>query len=90
MLFRDKRALLLLFLMPALLVLTLTSILNHLYQNQKPTLRVLLYSPQQSNVGQTIGRALKSTQESVTHANQIPKSAHKDFDVLIKIPTKLP
>lgn len=87
---RDKRSLLLLFLMPALLVLTLSSILSHLYENQKPSLRVLIYSPQKTNVGDKIGNTLQETQQEVVHTTELPQEAHKNHDVLIKIPVNLP
>lgn len=90
LLLRDKRSFILLFLMPALLVLTLSTILNHLYNNQKPTLKILIVSEKQTVVGEQLATALEKTQESVNYLETIPQEAHKSYDVLIKIPIELP
>lgn len=90
LLLRDKRSFILLFLMPALLVLTLSTILNHLYSNQKPNLKILIVSEKKTIVGEQLAAALEKTQESVSFLEAVPENAHKNHDVLIKIPLELP
>jgi ABC-2 type transport system permease protein len=87
---RDKRALLLLFLMPALLVFILSSILNHLYLNQRPQMRILVSSLHNSTVGEELIASLKESGQNVDFSSEIPQEPYKKYDVLIKIPDNLP
>ncbi len=75
--------------MPALLILALSSILTHLYQNQMPELRVLVQSTRKMGVAEQVHAALKNTQKSVDYRTTVPPNAFREFDVLIKIPTQL-
>ena len=89
LLFRDKRALLLLFLMPALMVLILSSILTNLYKNQKPNIRILVNSAYQTPVGDQLVSSLKESQKSVEFSVKIPEDASRQYDLLIRIPSDL-
>src|SRR5688500_2571240 len=90
LIYRDKRALALLFLMPALLVLILSSILTHLYKNQRPQLRILVMSSHQSTVGDGLVKALHDSGQTVEFSKEIPTRAQERFDLLIRVPVNLP
>ena len=89
LIFRDKRALLLLYLMPALLVFVLSSVLSHLYENQTPRLSLLIHSASQSAISDKIAAELRQTQKRVEFVDVLPKTAPADFDLLIHVPSNL-
>lgn len=89
LLYRDRRALLLLFLMPALMVLILSGILTNLYKNQKPNIRILVSSSYQTPVGDQLVSSLKESQKSVEFSVKIPEDAPRKYDLLIRIPSNL-
>jgi len=89
LIFRDKRALLLLYLMPALLVFVLSSVLSHLYENQVPRLSLLIHSESQSTISDKIASELRKTQKRVEFTDVLPEKAPKGFDLLIHVPSNL-
>lgn len=90
LLLRDRRSFILLFLMPALLVFTLSGILNHLYNNQKPSMKLLIVSSKETVVGTQLKESLRRIHNSVSFSEKIPEDAHREYDLLIKIPSNLP